>query len=78
MLVYNQKYRILLSASLAGVMIEHIGQQTTVDRLCIVRVRETGQTSLFAFETNGRNFESTVIFFYNSNVKLKYIFKYLC
>ena len=28
MLVYNQKYRILHSASLAGVMIEHIGQQT--------------------------------------------------
>ena len=28
MLVYNQKYQLLLSASLAGVMIEYIGQQT--------------------------------------------------
>ena len=73
--VYNQKYRILFSASLAGVMIEHIRQQT---RPSLVRVRGTGQTFLFAFETNGRNFKSTVIFFYNSNVKLKYIFEYLC
>ena len=40
MLVYNQKYRILLPASLAGVMTEHIGQQT---RPSLVRVRGTGQ-----------------------------------
>ena len=33
---------------------------------------------LFAFETNERNFELTVVFFLNSNVKLKYIFEYLC
>ena len=33
---------------------------------------ELNKLFLFAFETKGRNFESTVIFFYNSNVKLKY------
>ena len=75
MLVCNPKYRILLSAFLAGVMIEHIGQQI---RPSLVRVHGTGQTFCISFETNGRNFESTVIFFYNSNVKLKYIFEYLC
>ena len=61
MLVYNQKYRILLSASLAGVMIEHIGQQT-IDRLWFESM-ELDKLFLLAFETNGRNFESTVIFF---------------
>ena len=57
-------------------MIEHIVQQT-IDRLWFESV-ELDKKNLFAFETNGRNFKSTVIFFYNSNVKLKYIFEYLC
>ena len=57
-------------------MIEHIVQQT-IDRLWFESV-ELDKKNLFAFETNGRNVESTVIFFYNSNVKLKYIFEYLC
>ena len=49
------------------------------DRLCMLfESVELNNLFLFAFETKGRNFESTVIFFYNSNVKLKYIFDYLC
>ena len=74
MLVYNQKYRTLLSASLHGVIPQ--GQQTRPSSW--FESVEPDKLFLFAFETNGRNFESTVIFFYNSNVILKYIFKYLC
>ena len=49
------------------------------DHLCMLfESLELNKLSLFAFETKGRNFESTVIFFYNSNVKLKYILEYLC
>ena len=49
------------------------------NRLCMqFESVELNKLFLFAFETKGRNFESTVIFFYNSNVKLKYIFEYLC
>ena len=55
-------------------MIEHIGR---LDHLWFESVK-LDKHFLFAFETNVRNFESTVIFFYNSNVKLKYIFEYLC
>ena len=74
MRVYNQKYRILLSASLHGV-IPH-GQQTILSPW--FESVELDKLFLFEFETNGRNFKSTMIFFYNSNVKLKYIFEYLC
>ena len=49
------------------------------DRLCMMfESVELNNLFLFAFEIKGRNFESTVKFFYNSNVKLKYIFEYLC
>ena len=45
-----------------------------------MRVQACGTEApfLFAFETNGNNFESTVVFLKNSKVKLKYIFEYLC
>ena len=39
-----------------------------------VQVCQLEKLFIFAFETNGRNFESTVVFFLNSNVKLKYIY----
>ena len=58
----------------AGAIVEHwTTDQTVSESSC-----GTGEIFLFAFETNGRNFESTVVFLKNSNVKLKYIFEYLC
>ena len=56
-------------------MIEQIGQDY-YRLMHAVRVRETEPS--FLYETKRWNFESTVVFFYNSNVKLKYIFQYLC
>ena len=61
-----------------GVMIEQIGQKTMTVSACSSSPWNWTNFFLFAFETKGWNFESTVIFFYNSNVKLKYMFKYLC
>ena len=75
MLVYNQKYWILLPASLAGVIIEHIGQQT---RPSPIRVRGTGQTFFICVWDKWKTLSINCDFFYNSNVKLKYIFEYIC
>ena len=73
MLVYNQKYTILLPGSLSnGRALDYRPDRRGFESVTLEKI------FLFAFETNGRNFESTVEFFLNFNVKLKYILEYLC
>ena len=71
--VYNQRYRNCFRRPWCNSR----ALDNRPDRLGIESV-ELEKLFLFAFETNGRNFGSTVVFFKNPNAKQKYIFEYLC
>ena len=58
MLVYKQKMSDT-AFGFPGITVEH----WTTEQSVLGSSLWTGETFLFAFETNGTNFESTVVFF---------------